>query len=275
MAVVRCWPIVLGLILTACAQKDAGDDRIRVVVSILPQVEFVKRIGGDRVRVSAMVPPGASPPTYEPTPGQLAGVSRAAIYARVGAGLLFETVWMDRILATNERILVVDCSEGVELIPNDPHIWLSPRNARIMAENVYRGIAQVDPDHRDTYAENLRKYQAELDELDGEIVRSLRDRDNRSFLVHHPAWAYFAKDYDLEQIPVEEEGKEPTPRRMAGLVKLAVDKGIRTVFASPQFRTREAEVIANEIGAKVVLVSPLEEHYLDNLRRAAQALAER
>jgi len=275
--------ILLGAILVAVSligayllipQTERVDNKIGVVVTILPQAEFVERIGGDKVRVTVMVPPGASPHTYEPTPSQLKEVSNAKMYAKVGSGIEFELAWMDKILSVNKKMLVVDCSNGIELIDNDPHIWLSPKNAKIMVENIYRGLVQIDPANREYYARNKEKYLQELDKLDNEIARALSGRENRKIMVYHPAWTYFARDYGLEQIPIEREGKEPTPQGIANLIKQARENNITVIFASPQFSTKTADVIAKEINGKVVLINPLEKNYLENMRKVAKAFKE-
>jgi len=266
--------------------EEEIDRKIGVVVTIPPQAEFVERVGGDKVHVTVMVPLGASPHTYEPTPSQLREVSKAKMYAKVGSGVEFELVWMDKIISVNKEMLVVDCSKGIELIKGgheheeehehhgaDPHIWLSPRNAKVMVENIYQGLIQIDPANQEYYAKNKEKYLQELDELDNEITNALSGKENRKIMVYHPAWAYFARDYGLEQIPIEKEGKEPTPQGVANLIKQARENNITVIFASPQFSTKTAEVIANEIGGEVVLINPLERNYLENMRKVAKAFA--
>ncbi len=260
--------------ITSQTEKEIGK-RIGVVVSILPQAEFVEKIGGDKVQVTVMVPPGASPHTYEPTPSQLKEVSRAKIYVKVGSGVEFELAWMDKIISVNEGMFVADCSRSIGLIEKgrgvDPHIWLSPRNAKVMVENIYQGLIQIDPANQEYYVKNKEKYLQELDELDKEIIQALSGKKNKKIMVYHPAWAYFCRDYGLEQIPIEKEGKEPTPQGVASLIKQAKENNIRVIFASPQFSTKSAETIAKEIGGEVVLISPLEKNYLENMRKIAEA----
>jgi len=278
--------------ITLQTEKEISK-RIGVVVSILPQAEFAEKVGGDKVQVTVMVPLGASPHTYEPTPSQLKEVSKAKMYAKVGSGVEFELTWMDKIISVNREMLVVDCSKGIELIGEehghegehhehkeehkhhgaDPHIWLSPKNAKIMVENIYQGLIQIDPPNQEYYARNKEKYLQELDELDNGIVQALSGKKNRKIMVYHPAWAYFVRDYGLEQIPIEKEGKEPTPQGIASLIKQAKENNITVIFASPQFSTKSAEVIAKEINGKVVLISPLEKNYLENMRKVAEAFA--
>ncbi|MHC1625674.1 MAG: metal ABC transporter solute-binding protein, Zn/Mn family [Methermicoccaceae archaeon] len=255
------------------SQEKIDDNRIGVVVTILPQAEFVEKIGGDKVKVMVMVPPGASPHTYEPTPSQLREVSEARMYAKVGSGIEFELSWMDKIINMNQQMLVVNCSKGVELINNDPHIWLSVKNAEIMVDNIYQGLIQIDPSNQEYYLENKEKYLEQLDELDENITQELSNKKNKKIMVYHPAWTYFCKDYGLEQIPIEEGGKEPTPKEITELIKEARENNVSVIFASPEFNTESAEVIATEINGEVVLISTLPENYLESMGKVAEAFA--
>ncbi|GAH25406.1 unnamed protein product, partial [marine sediment metagenome] len=278
-----------------------SEEKIRVVVSILPQAEFVERVGGDKVEVPVMVivPPGASPHTYEPTPGQLEEISKAEIYAKVGSGIEFELAWMDKIIKMNEEMLVVDCARGVKFIAArykygeavvyyeynesdkaksdlkgiDPHIWLSPANAKVMVENIYEGLIEIDPQSKEYYKKNLESYLSELDKVDDEIIQTFSGKKNKKIIVFHPTWAYFAKDYGIEQIPIEEGGKEPTAEGMRNLINQAKEYNLKVIFASPEFSTQSAKAIANEIDGEVVLVSPLEKNYVENIRKVARAFA--
>jgi zinc transport system substrate-binding protein len=273
-------------------------EKIRVIVTILPQREFVERVGGDEVTVTVLVGPGADPHTYEPTPSQLRDVAEAKMYAKVGSPIEFEVDWLDRVIATNPNMLVVDCSQGIQLIPMtehehegenhnseaaghdhehegmDPHIWTSIRNAKIMVQNIHAGLVQVDPTNEASYMKNMNNYLDLLDSLDEKIGHSLAGVENRNFIVFHPAWGYFARDYNLTQIPIEEAGKEPTAASMAILIEEARENHVRVIFASPQFSQKSAEVLASEIGGVVVMIDPLAQDYLLNMEKVAEALAE-
>jgi len=196
-------------------------------------------------------------------------------------------------------MLVVDCSRGVKLFTVsykygeaavyyeydesdkaksylkgiDPHIWLSPANAKIMVENIYEGLVQIDPENQKYYKKNLDSYLLELDKLDDEIVQTFSGKENKKIIVFHPTWAYFAKDYGIEQIPIEEEGKEPTAKGIEDLISQAKEYNIKVIFASPEFSTKSAWTVAREIGGEVFLVSSLKKDYLENMRKAAEAFA--
>ena len=292
------------LIMAAgCVQPDnAGTNpdnnsvnSLTVAVTILPQKQFVERIAGDRARVIVLIPPGASPHSYEPTPDQMAEISRASVYVKVGSGIELERAWMDKLDGVNPRMTVVNSSRGILLITGyhedeesgpdahadnheeesgtDPHIWLSPKNAEVMVGNTYEGLAAADPLHAAEYRANADAYIRELDELDTGIGREIAQKQIRTFMVYHPAWSYFARDYNLTQIPIEEDGKDPSPAGIENLIRQAKEGNITVIFASPEYSTRSADVIAKEIGGSVALVSPLEEDYLGNIRNVASALA--
>jgi zinc transport system substrate-binding protein len=274
----------------------ANDNPLTVAVSLLPQAEFVEKIGGDKVKTIVIIPPGADPHSYEPSPGELMKVSEATMYVTVGTDMPFEKVWIDRFQTINRNTLIVNSSQGIELeklaahdheseeahenqnygaeetyeeSELDPHIWTSTVNAKIMVENTYKGLIQIDPENKSYYTENKDAYLKELDALDGRIKEKLEGRKERSFMVFHPSWGYFAAEYGLTMIPVEIEGKEPSAQDLAKLVDLAKEKHVKVIFVQPQFSTRNAQAIANEIGGEVVAVDPLAKNYIANMNNVS------
>ena len=286
----RAIPVFLMLMLAvslmtfaaSCTTRTEATDRIGVAVTILPQADFVKSVGGEKVDITIMVPPGASPHTYEPSPSQITALSKAKMYAKVGSGVGFELVWMDKLVDTNKKMLVVDCSQGIELQEMlgenehggeenehgamDPHIWMSPLNVKMIAQNICNGLAQVDPDNMTYYEQNRDDYLQKLTRLDQDIRDGLSGVTNRVFMVYHPAFGYFAKDYNLIMLLIEEEGKEPTAADIAHLIEQAKEHNIKVVFASPQFNPESARVIADAIDGQVVFIDPLAGEYIVNLR---------
>jgi len=293
--------ILIIAFAAGCVQQDAGNPGVNgshetpltVVVSILPQKQFVEQVAGNRARVVVLVPPGASPHSYEPTPGQMSEIAKASVYIKVGSGIEFERAWMDKIAGINPGMAVFDSSKGIVFLnatvdddedtPDetpagrgagvDPHIWLSPKNAKIMVENTYQGLAAADPGNASIYRANADVYIQKLDALDQTITREIETSNVRTFMVYHPAWTYFAQDYGLVQIPIEKNGKEPTPVGIANLINQAKADNITVIFASPEYSTRSAEVIANQIGGRVALVDPLAEDYLENIENATRAFS--
>jgi zinc transport system substrate-binding protein len=283
--------VLIAALLIGCSQTTPSEssETLNVTVSILPQQYFVERIGGALVDVNVMVQPGASPATYEPKPEQLQALSRADAY--ISIGVPFEDAWLERIGSANPEMLLVDSAQGIERMAMaahhhegeehegeaknlDPHIWLSPRLVRVQARNIYDALVRLDPEREDVYQANLDRFIADIDELDAHIRETLAGVESRKFMVFHPSWGYFARDYDLEMIPIEIGGQEPSAAELAALVEKAREEGIKVIFAQPEFSTRSAEIIAKEIGGEMLLVSPLAADWLDNLRRVAETFAE-
>jgi len=284
--------IVAALVVLniSCQGTSHGVQKIGVVVTIVPQVGFVQNVGGDKVDITVMVPPGADPHTYEPTPSQMVKISEAKVYAKVGSGIEFELTWMGKIIEQNKDMIVVDCSKGIQMMEmgehnldedsgeyhrgEDPHVWLSPKNAKLIVENTCSGLIQVDPQSEAYYNRNKGEYLAKLDALDKYIQEELSGVGSRRFIVFHPAWGYFAKDYNLEQVPIEIGGKEPSAKDIANLIQKAREQNIKVIFASPEFNPRTAEVIAKEIGGRVIFIDPLAEDYIDNMHMVLKELVQ-
>jgi len=264
---------------------------LNVTVSILPQKYFVERIGGEHVVVNVMVEPGASPATYEPKPEQLIAWSEAAAYFSIGVP--FEKAWLDKIASANEKMMMVDTMAGIERVPidahykvelggrpesevegRDPHIWLSPELVKIQAQNIYDTLVELDPANEAEYKANLESFLADIDKLIADIKKTLKGIKSRKFMVFHPAWGYFGDDFELEMIPIEVGGQEPSAAELAELITTAREEGIQVIFAQPEFSKKDAETIAKEIGGEVLLISPLAPDWLDNLRRVAKTFAE-
>lgn len=278
--------LLLALLLctapVAAGDRDPGQDvqKLRVFVTIPPQCYFVERIGGDRVSCSVLVEPGQSPETFEPGPQRLVELSRAEVYFRIGIG--FEASWLERVRAVHPGLKIVDTREGVKMLDlghdghghEDPHIWLDPRRVRVQAENIERGLEAADPAGAPLYRENLAAFLEDLTAVDAEIRARIQTGRGKKFLVWHPAWGYFADAYGLEQIAVEEEGKEPNAKSLASLLDRTRREGFRMIFVSEETRSRAVEGFAKAAGLALVRLDPLSRNYLDNLRFMADRIAE-
>lgn len=290
----RWTPLMLvALLLPACSQQQATPPvpdtptaepaampaaPMQVMVSILPQKYFVERVGGDRVQVAVMVEPGASPATYEPKPEQMAALSQAQAYFSIGVP--FEKAWLERIQAANPAMRLVDTTAGIERMPMgassenlDPHVWLSPALVKIQAQAIAATLSELDPAYATAYQSRLDAFVADIDALDASIRTTLDGVAQRKFMVFHPAWGYFARDYGLEQIPIEIGGQEPSAAELAALIERAQTEQIRVIFAQPQFSTRDAETIASQIGGEVLLINPLNPDWLGNMQTVADTFA--
>ena len=267
----------------ASSQEEVDNGKIDVAVSIGPEVEFVKAVGGDKVNVILMVPSGSDPHTYEPLPGQLTRVSNAKMYAEVGTPVEFEVNYMGKIKSINPTMLVVNCSEGVNLISNtaenesdevDPHIWTDPKNAEIMVENIYQGLVQIDPADKDYFQKNRDQYLKKLDELDKNATKLIKEKNSSIIIVFHPAFGYYANKYNLTMIAAMINDEEPSPQRIAMLVDTAQKNNIHVVFTEPQYDQKYMQSVASQIGGRVVFVNDLDENYLQNMKNISKAFSE-
>ena len=277
------YPLFL-LLLFFSLQALAGDKPL-VVVSVLPQKTFVENVAGDLVQIEVMVGKGFNPATYQPSPRQIARLSKAVLYVR--AGMPFEQSWLPRFTTVNRSMKILDMREGLELLPAhthhghghhdhefDPHIWTDPKLVKLHAQKLRDALGELFPNSKALLNENHDKFTARLDTLDQELKTTLAPLKGRSFLVYHPAWSYFAQRYGLHQIAVEQEGKEPNPRSLAKLIEQAKQAGIRTILVQPQHSSATARVLADAIGARIVQVDPLEEDIFSALPKLAAALVE-
>ncbi|MCG7854706.1 MAG: zinc ABC transporter substrate-binding protein [Methanoregulaceae archaeon] len=273
--------ISVCLVVSAGCLSPGQDDQgqgILVAVTIPPQVEMVREIGDSRVDVLVLVPPGSDPHTYEPSPGLVARASAADLYLTLGSGLFpIEDTLADRLQAMNQTLVVVNTSAGVDYLGSgerrDPHVWLSLKNARIMAGNTRDALILADPGYEEMYRENADRYIARIDDLDRNISADFLREDPGMILVTHDAWGYFARDYGLSIISIEQEGKEPTAKDLEALITRARAQGVTVVFSEAQENRREAQAIADEIGGMVRVIDPLAPDYLANMERIATAFA--
>ena len=274
--------IVLGYLAQHKNSTKTESGKIDVVVSLGPEVEWVKAVGGSKVDVTLMVPEGSDPHTYEPLPNQLSQVSNAQIYVMMGSSVEFENNYMDKIRETNPNMLVVNASQGVNLIPNsaenesetvDPHVWADPKNAKIMVNNIYNGLVEVDPADKDYFTSNRDSYLQKLDELDKNTTKLLKDKNNTYILVLHPAFGYLAKDYNITQIGAMINDEEPSPQRITMMINTAKNYNITTVYSEPQYDPKFMQSIATQIGGNVGTVNDLDENYLENMQNIALAFS--
>jgi zinc transport system substrate-binding protein len=277
--------ITTSIIYYINSQKNSeklNDGKIGVGVSIGPEVEFVKAVGGDKVDVTLMMPPSADPHSYEPLPNQLSQVSNAKMYAEIGTSLEFETNYMDNIKAANPNMLIVNTSKGINLIPNsaeseantvDPHVWVDPKNAEIMVNNIYDGLVEVDPGDKEYFTKNRDNYIQQIKELDSNTTKLLKSKNGSYILIYHPSFGYYAKDYNMTQIGAMINDEEPSPQRIAMMIDIAKKYNIKTLYSEPQYNLNFMESIASQAGARVVTVNDLDENYLENMAKIATTFA--
>ncbi|TVR73077.1 MAG: zinc ABC transporter substrate-binding protein [Marinilabiliales bacterium] len=284
---IKILPLLLILLLAACGGGMQERDKPVITVSIVPQKYFVERIAGDRFDINILVPPGAEPETYEPTPRQMQEVANSLVYFRIGY-IEFERTVLRNLGTAGNGPLVVNTAYGMDLIAADivdhgdhvhlygvdPHIWLTAPGVKIQAGNMLDALVEADPDNAPLYNENYNNFALELDRLHAELTGKLNGLSRRTFIVFHPALGYFARDYDLTQISIEEEGKNPTVANMRKVVDIARQEGISDVFIQMEFERENARAVARELGGDVIELKPLSANWSANMREMADKIYE-
>lgn len=275
--------LLVGIIMSCQSGKIEKESNL-ISVSILPQKYFIERIAGNDFRVNVLIPPGASPATYEPTPMQMRDVAKSIAYFRIGH-IPFETVWLNNLVEGAGEIKIVDLSKGIELIKGlekhgdhfheggiDPHIWSSLKSVKIVSANLFRELVKMAPEKKEIYEKNYQHFLSELEEVDKLAEASLMHKKGMSFMIFHPALTYLARDYGLHQISVELDGKEPSSTHMKYLIEEARRLEIRQLFVQKQFNVENAKAIVAEIDGEIVLIDPLTEDWLTEMKRIINIL---
>jgi len=284
------------LLVTSCRTEIESVGKPVISVSIIPQQYFIEQLAGDLVEVNVMIPPGASPATYEPTVLQLGKLDRSSVYMRIGY-VGFEQSWMDKIRGVNPELKLVDLSEGVEIIQEeggeeadededqhghshhghshhgpDPHIWMSVVNAGIIANNIHEELKLLLPTEREYLQARYDQFKLFLDSLHTGITGKLESLENRRFMIYHPALTYYARDYHLEQFSLEIEGKSPSPAHLKEMTDLARANYISKILIQSQFDRKNAEILARETGSEIIQFDPLDLHWGKQMRYIAEQL---
>ncbi len=280
--------------LTLCClvcfiSESLAADKPVVFVSIVPQEFFVEQIGGGLFDVEVMVQPGANPTTYEPKPSQMAKLSRSVLYFAIGVP--FEKAWLGKIRAVNPEMHIVFTDKNIDKIAMvghyhevsgqngdihhrsgilDPHIWLSPNLVKKQAAVILAALKSIVPRQSIFLEKNYQVFIKKITTLDGQLRAVFQGERGRQFMVFHPSWGYFAREYGLKQIAVELEGKTPKLMQLQNIIHYARTNNIHILFVQPQFSTKKAKVIAREIDGEVVTADPLAKEWFANLRGVAE-----
>lgn len=251
------------LALVSCAPHKNSSKQI-LSVSIPPEKYFVEKITGDIYDINVVVPQGVNPEIFEPSPRNLQSLYASSVFFITGT-FLFEKQLADKINASGSGVSVCDLSAGIELIgehghemhDGDPHIWMSVANAKIMAANILKKLEEHNPADKDIFRKNYSAFITDLDNLEVKLHGMLDSIENRSFVIYHPALTYFARDFNLLQIPIEYEAKEPTVTHLMQVADVAKQNMARLVFIQKEFDKTRAETIANEINGSVYQINVL------------------
>ena len=276
--------ILTLFILSACGNTTQKSEKPILTVTLEPLRYFTEAIAGDNYEVVSMVPKGSSPETYDPTPQQLVNLSKSQAYFRIGY-IGFEQAWMKKLEANCPNMKVYDTSKGIDLIRDkghwhgdhfheggvEPHVWNSTQNALIIADNIYQALCELDSTHQEDYQKRLDVLKQTIRQTDAN-VRTLLENADSTFLIYHPALSYFARDYGLKQVSIEEGGKEPSPAQLKALIETCRNENVHTIFVQQEFDQRNAQLIANELGVNIVSINPLSYDWVKEMIRIAEAL---
>ena len=270
--------ILMILYLPACGRGPSATDERLVTVTIAPYKYFITEIAGDDFSVNVMVPPGANPHIYEPYPAQIRNLSRSVAY--LGNGFLgFEAAWMKRFEEVNKNMKKVMAGDRIIPIASDhshgtdrshaeaadPHYWVSPKSALEIAAAARDLVCELNPASADEYKSNYEALVRKIKELDKRAEDLFSGLKNRHFMIYHPNLSYIARDYDLEELAVEYEGKEPSPSRLKDLIDLALRENINTIFVQREYDSRNARAIAAGTGGEIRIIDPLSEDWYSSL----------
>ena len=276
--------ILTLFILSACGNTTQKSEKPILTVTLEPLRYFTEAIAGDNYEVVSMVPKGSSPESYDPTPQQLVNLSKSQAYFRIGY-IGFEQAWMKKLEANCPNMKVYDTSKGIDLIRDkghwhgdhfheggvEPHVWNSIQNALIIADNIYQALCELDSTHQEDYQKRLDVLKQTIRQTDAN-VRTLLENADSTFLIYHPALSYFARDYGLKQVSIEEGGKEPSPAQLKTLIETCRNENVHTIFVQQEFDQRNAQLIANELGVNIVSINPLSYDWVKEMIRIAEAL---
>ncbi len=270
---------ILILVFPVIYQKvEAQSDKITVAASIVPQETFVKKVGGDRVDIITMIPPGNSPANYAPSPQELTKFSEASIYFSMGVPADITNI-LPKAKDFNSDIKIVKLFKRVSKVyphrefaagKRDPHIWLSPKRVQVMIQEIASELSKLDSENKKFYHENAEKYVKELKEVDKKIQKSLTNLKTKAFIVYHPAFGYFADEYGLNMVAIEKGGKKATPKRLQEIIDLARKKNIKVIFYQAEVDSKQSQALAEELGGRTIKLDPLSADYIQNLQKMAK-----
>lgn len=289
--------LICAFLFALLAVSTASAAKLTVAVSLQPYSSVVHEIGGEQVDVVTMLPPGADPHTYEPKPASLKEFAKATVYFSDGSGM--DAAWLPRFKGVNKDINVISLSKGIAWMEEDehhhhggqehgvhdaaaehdddeldPHLWTSPVQMVLIAKNVLEALVQLDAANAELYRARAKNLMDRLTKLNEELVKvvSTMPANGRTFIVFHPAYGYFARDYGMKQLTVEVNGKEPKPLDIMNLIKTGKSNNVHIVFVQPQFSKRAAATIAKELNAKIVVTDPLAYDYEGNIRKLLETI---
>ncbi|MBO4994350.1 MAG: zinc ABC transporter substrate-binding protein [Muribaculaceae bacterium] len=286
--------VVCCAALASCGHKaEKSDPRPTVTVSIEPQRYILDKIAGDKINVVTFMPAGANPENFDPPMSVMKSVSESDAYFRIGR-LAFEDAVVEKVLESHPSIMSVDTSAGIKLLEGthmhydedhhhghdhahgdvDPHVWSSVKNAVIIGRNMYEAVVKLDPDNKEYYAENFRRFSTHLDSLDRAISDMLADKQGASFMVWHPSLSYFARDYGLKQVSLGSENKEMSVKSLSSKIDDARQYETSIFFTQSDIDEGKASPVLQQTDAKSVAINLLDYDWEGQLIKIATEIAE-
>ena len=281
--------IILCVILAGCKgtpQKQADSGKTSgtekpagtVTVTISPYKYFVDQIAKGKVDVNVMVSNGNNPETYEPYAQQMMELSKSALYLKVGS-IGFEQTWMKKLQDNAPEMKVIDTSVGIKPAKTpggniDPHVWMSCSNARIIASNILKALCELEPKNKAFFEKNYLSLLSIIDKRDSIIKEGFNKNPDlvRKFVIYHPILTYFARDYQLEQLAIEEEGREPSAAQLKSLIERAQKEKIKFCLIQAEFANRNTTTFINESHTKPMDINPLQGDWNWAMQEAAAAV---
>jgi zinc transport system substrate-binding protein len=288
------WFIPLLSLVASCGSPSVKDGGKVLTVSIPPFAYFVEAVAGDDFKVNIMLPPGADHHIWEPLPAQINALAGSEAFI-INGQLGFEQAWMGRFREINPDMKILDLSRNIDLIElsgveeeddhngheghlhggPDPHYWMSPASAYVIAEDVTKLLTQLNPESAQKYEANLNALEKKIARVDSTLREELSGAPSTTFMIFHPALEYLARDYGFTQISFEDEGKSPSPARMKELIDIARDKGINIIFIQAEYDLRNAESLAGETGARLIVINPMNRDWPAAVLEVGKAMGKR
>ncbi|MCT4543729.1 MAG: zinc ABC transporter substrate-binding protein [Vallitalea sp.] len=287
---------IMIMSLFGCSTKQNNEKNINIAVSIVPEATFVEAILGDKGNVTTVIPPGFSPANYQPSPKELQNISNANLYFTIGVPS--EKNILPKIVNNNTKVISLreatekdyplryfekhrhdahdennnDLDKKETDLIADPHIWMSPKRVISMVKTIEQEIINLDPNNKDYYSTNAENYITKLENLDNYIKESLTNSSSKKFIIYHPSLGYFADDYGLTMMAIEHDGKKATIETITEVVDFAKENNISVILYQKEFDSKQAKVIAEEIGGTVEEFGALSKDYIDNIKKIVSIL---
>jgi len=271
--------------------QDTEDDRLQVAVSIIPQAAFIDEIGGDLVNVTTVIPVGFSPENYEPSARQIIAINEVSVYFTIGvpaeSGNILPELRDISVVHLEDQVSEVyedrhfgeedeheEDEDGHAHFGRDPHIWLSIKRVQLMVQIMADELSALDPENEIIYQENAEDYILRLQGLHVDIQQMFLDKTMRNFITYHPSYGYFADEYNLEMLALEEDGKEPSISHLQELIDIARENSINRIYHQAEIDSEQVMTFVNDIDGESVMLNPLAYDYIDSMRDMAELIAE-